>query len=392
MNIRRYICIGLLLTLMVMITGCAEPENNDELPAQFYTRGMDPATLPLQVTEDRFPDPPYGSMTRRIGFAGQDLTGHDLSLVRAAMLASFSYDTLTRWPAAVRLPDGFDPENWLDAARNPGLGVDYLHSQGYDGQGWAVAILGGDVQREHEEFSGEVRFYPSQAVVGPDADMAYQGMVTLSLLAGRTCGVAPAARLHYFTVQQGQHLFLRYADTLDQILELNGTLPAGEKIRLVVITDGLSPEDEDWNVWEESLIRAEEAGLYVLYANNAAEKGFFWGGCPPYRDRNQAANYEPAGILRGGAIEEGGVLVPGDYRTTALHTGTDVYMYWADGGFSWAVPYLGGLTLMAWQAAPELTLDQILDMMKETGDDTEFEWKVLNPVRFIFAAETRGSP
>jgi serine protease AprX len=386
---RRLVCIGLML--MLLMTACTEPENNNELPAVFYTHGINPAGLPLQVTEDRFPDPAYGSLARRIGFAGQDLTGHDFSLVRAAILAGSSYDTLTRWPGPGRLPEGFDPQMWLDTARSPGLGIGYLRSQGYDGQGWAVAVLGGEVLRGHEEFSEETRFYPEQSLPETEANMAYQGMVVASLLAGRTCGVAPAARLHYFTVATGEHVFLRYAEALTEIQEMNRLLPAGEKIRLVLIADGLSPEDDDWEIWEQNLEAAEAAGLYVLYANNAVEKGFIWGGCPPYRDRDQAANYQPAGILRG-AMEEGGVLVPGDYRTTALHTGPDVYMYWADGGFNWALPYLGGLCLLAWQAAPEMTLDQLLEMMKETADPTGFDWKVLNPVRFIFTVESIDSP
>jgi serine protease AprX len=388
---RRLACIALLM-LLLLATACTEQEDGGQLPAPFYTQGMDPATLPLQVTEDRFQDPPYGSITRRIGFAGQDLTGHNFSLVRAAILAGYSFDSHTRWPGGAALPEGFDPWAWLEAARDPGLGIRYLRSQGYNGEGLAVAVLSGDVLREHVEFSPDTRFYPEQATPGPSADMAYQGMVATSLLAGRTCGVAPAARLHYFTVPGGADVFLRYSETIGEIVEMNQDLPAGEQIRLVVIVDGLSPEDDDWVLWEESLVAAETAGLSVLYANNAAEKGFFWGGCPPYKDRDQAGNYEPAGILKGGAMEEGGVLVPGDYRTTALHTGPEVYMYWADGGFSWAVPYLGGLCLMAWQTAPELSLDQLLDIMKETADVTAFDWKVLNPVRFIFAVESAHSP
>ncbi len=385
MKHRRLICLAVLM--LMLLTACTEQENGEQLPAPFYRQGMDPAALPLQVTEDRFPDPPYGSMTRRIGFAGQDLTGHNFSLVRAGVLGGFSYDTYTRWPAAAVLPEGFDPAAWLDNARNPGLGINYLRSQGYDGQGWAVAVLGPEVLREHVEFAPETRFYPEAVSTDGQAAMAYQGMVAASLLNGRSCGIAPEARLHYFVVPGGQNVFLRYGAKLSEIVMLNEQLPVGEQIRLVVITDGLSPEDENWASWEESLLGAQAAGLYVLYANNAAEEGFFWGGCPPYKDRDQADNYEPAGVLKGGAMEEGGVLVPGDYRTTALHTGTEVYIYWADGGFSWAVPYLGGLCLLAWQAAPELPLDELLEMMKETADSTEFDWKVLNPVRFIFAVE-----
>ncbi len=386
MIVKKAVIAGLIIASL-LAAGCSDPQVIEEETHFFYTLGIQPQDLPLQVTENLFPDPDYGTMKRRIGLAGQDLAAYDFSLVRAAVLAECSFDTKTLWPNEDYLPESFTPSDWLNTAKDPGLGVRYLHSQGYLGTGFTAAVLGGPLDTEHPELPDDMVLHSVSEFSPSEKEMAYQGMVTVSLLSGKTCGIAPDAKLHYYEVEQSEDVFVRYGEILESIVALNETLPAGERIRLVLIADGISPESAGWPAWQEQLDQAKTAGIDVLYANNAVEKGFFWGGCPPYKNRDQAANYEPAGVLQGGAVEENSVLVPGEYRTTALQTGDDVYMYWADGGFNWALPYLGGLTLLAWQTAPDLTLDELMDRMLETADDTEFAWRVLNPVRFLFTLE-----
>lgn len=48
------------------------------------------------------------------------------------------------------------------------------------------------------------------------------------------------------------------------------------------------------------------------------------------------------------------LLVPMDDRTTADMSG-DTYVYYADGGWSWVVPYVAGAYALCAQAEPDIT-------------------------------------
>ena len=41
-----------------------------------------------------------------------------------------------------------------------------------------------------------------------------------------------------------------------------------------------------------------------------------------------------------------------DSRTTASFTGTDEYVFYREGGWSWSIPYIAGLYALAAQANP----------------------------------------
>jgi hypothetical protein len=63
-------------------------------------------------------------------------------------------------------------------------------------------------------------------------------------------------------------------------------------------------------------------------------------------------------------------------------------MYWGEGGFSWAIPYVAGLAAMAWQIFPDISLDEILDMLEKTARKTLDGDRVISPVDFIDAVRT----
>ena len=49
-----------------------------------------------------------------------------------------------------------------------------------------------------------------------------------------------------------------------------------------------------------------------------------------------------------------------DCRTVASPAGEGEYAYFAEGGMSWAVPYVAGLYALACQVRPEITFEEFL--------------------------------
>jgi hypothetical protein len=61
------------------------------------------------------------------------------------------------------------------------------------------------------------------------------------------------------------------------------------------------------------------------------------------------------------------LLVPMDSRTTASPTGTEDYVFYRQGGWSWSIPYLAGMYALAVQVKPEITPEAFWETALETG-------------------------
>jgi hypothetical protein len=61
------------------------------------------------------------------------------------------------------------------------------------------------------------------------------------------------------------------------------------------------------------------------------------------------------------------LLVPMDSRTTASPTGTNEYVFYREGGWSWSIPYLAGVYALAAQVDPQVTPDLFWSQAMKTG-------------------------
>lgn len=353
-----------------------------------YSGGLNPTSLPAYLTDATFPKPPHGSAERIIMFAGKDLRRTDLSRLSQYLLSTLTFDMNTRWPASTTV-SGFSPSVWLERGKYPGLRIKTLHAQGVMGQGVGVAVFDKPILRGHHEFKGRLvyrRLTPKLR-----RRLHFHGISCASILAGQTCGVAPKADLYYIAVPDVGQNFFYYTLAMGELMKINRKLPQGRKVRIVSISDGIAPDNKDRPAWEAAISEARKQGIAVLYSNTL--KGFTWGGCPPNRDRDNPENYDYAAYIqdwrkREGLVKPASVIVPADYRTTASNQGPSLYMYWGEGGFSWAIPYVAGLAAMAWQVFPDISLEEILDMLEKTARKTlDGDW-VISPIDFIDAVRT----
>jgi subtilisin family serine protease len=328
---------------------------------------------------------PYDDVRRILNVAPRkDPSGSDLSKFGDG-LATLSFNQGTAWPAADRMPKSPLPAELLESALDPGLGVRDLHRRGITGKGVSVAIIDQPLYRDHPEFAGKIVAYND---TGCNSKSSMHGPAVASLLAGNRTGVAPDVRIYYAAVPSWLGDAGYFAKALDWILAQNRNLPTAERIRVVSVSAAPSgkgsPFTKNTSLWDEAVSRAEAEGVVVL--DCTAERGIIgscWFRGP---DRNKPGSCVPGypGIPAGQGADR--VLAPTSPRTTAEQYAEDQYgyVYWGRGGLSWAIPYAAGVLALRWQARPEMTAKEAVDLLRRTAEPVE-GGLVIHPVRFVSA-------
>jgi subtilisin family serine protease len=354
--------------------------------AQTRKYGYNPENYPEILEESHFSE--AENLAKLYGFIDWDFSAKDMTRLSLGFLALQAFDQRTIWPEKHRLPEGFLPEEWLETGKGPGLGVSELHRKGITGKKAVVAVFDKYINPDHVEFSGRIVFHRIKSDLAEDFQyrLHFHGISCASILCGKNLGVAPEATLHYFAVPDDARNSYNYCLALEKLLQINAELPAGEKIRAVSISDGISrKEAEIYERWQGLRQKAGEAGVAVICSEAATTFATFtWGGCPPFSDRNDPENYRYAAWPRDNDKEHRGkIILPADYRTSAQNRGNDAYVYWGDGGFSWAIPYFAGLAALAWGVDGNLTIEEIYRLIDETKTRTSQGRYVINPIGFI---------
>jgi hypothetical protein len=244
---------------------------------------------------------------------------------------------------------------------------------------------------------------------------------TASIAAGNTTGVAPEANLYfvgctnYNPIQgKGPEIdFTWIAKAVDRIVEVNSTLPRDQKIRVLSISVGWSPDMKGYKELTAAVNRAVREGIFVVSANlfeTYKSKFYFCGlDIDASSDRDNLTSYNilpwskwiwevqnigdfsqyyekkldedaPSEIL----------LVPIGSKTTASPTGNSDYVFYRDGGWSWVMPYISGLYALSCQVKPDITPEVFWDTALKTGDsrpitrgDKKYTGKIVNPGKLI---------
>ena len=296
------------------------------------------------------------------------------------LLDIMPFDSRTKWPDSDMLPDGFDPVQLLEDGKNPGLGIRTLHKQGIDGRGIKIAILDQPLLKNHQEYAGKIAKYEGIDVQGMAPKM--HGAPIVSIVVGEHCGVAPAARVYYYAMRGTAMPDNKiYCDIIDGIIKSNKSVSTSERIRVVSISTGTFARQANFDLWKETLAKANENGILVVTcAQDSIEHGMLAridGKDPDNPDSYQSGIY---------GVQPGAVLVPASNRTTAGHTGRDVYTFWREAGMSWATPYVVGLAVLAYQVNPEIQPKTIVTLLQKTAVQTSVG-AVVQPVDFIKAVK-----
>ncbi|HWI60795.1 MAG TPA: S8 family serine peptidase [Symbiobacteriaceae bacterium] len=339
------------------------PEEEEAPPPMITTGKVTPQDL---LAQRKWP----------VQYQGKDLTGLDLTGVTRTDLFALSFDTRTKWPTV--LPAGFDPVKVLETGKDPGLGVRQLHQQGITGKGVAVAVIDFPMNPQHQEFDKSIQY----KAFGPTYTH-FHGAATASILAGKTVGVAPGAQLYFYGAgaNSDQEFFDNIAKAIYDVLEVNKKLPAARRIRVISISTGLPNP-----VFMEAITKAEAAGVAVVHCGDWFPSEFDATGAAPDLDRSLPESYGRWLMWQRQAPQArytSPLAAPADYRTTASVDGTDVYVYWGEGGRSWSAPYIAGVIALGMQVNPGLTSAEAYKALNETATRNAQGIPVINPQAFI---------
>jgi hypothetical protein len=423
--------ITLLFVLVILIGSCAAPANDQPVPSAVPT-SISTATIqptPEASSEDnivRHPAAddfsayyspitsvpkydPNSTETWQIDLRSQDLTKLDMtgSLVD---LMHATFDSKTQWPLTAKMPAGFNPQNIMEIGKDPGLGIRALHEQGINGQGIAIAIVDQPLLVDHQEYKDRIRLYEEINVL-PESKAAMHGAAVTSIAAGKTTGVAPEADVYYIGSWTGDWEpetnnftwnFEYYARAIHRILEINRKLPEDQKIRVIAMQVGWSPDQAGYQEITAAVEEAKKAGVFVINSSLSETYGLnFHGlGREPLADPNEFPAYEPGSWWKQQFFDRGSLsntlLVPMDSRTTASPTGTEDYAFYRVGGWSWSIPYLAGMYALAAQVKPDITPEEFWEVALKMGktipiehDGKEYQFGViLDPQALIEEIKT----
>jgi hypothetical protein len=281
------------------------------------------------------------------------------------------------------MPLGCDPNQLMTAAMNPGLGVRQIHQQGITGKGVNVAIIDQAMYLNHPEFAGKITAYYD--VAGGEQSSMHGPSVT-SLLVGTNCGTAPDANVYYAACRGGVYE-VDYVEALNWIVDQSQALPTQNKIRVVSVSaaPGVvgTPSEQAQEKWELARARAEQAGILVL---DCTPSFCFIGRC--WYDSNDPENVTKCTPGAPGVepwIDPNMILTPSSPRTTAEQYYSNIfsYQYCGRGGLSWSIPYCAGVLAMGWQIRPELSGQEMVNLLFESAYVNEQGARIINPPAFI---------
>lgn len=329
------------------------------------------------------------------------------------IIETYSFFSKQKWPEASKMPDGFDPQALLEWGKDPGLNVRKLNEQGYKGRGVNIAYIDQPLLLDHIEYKDQnINYYMTEPGSVFSYRPSYHGPGMLSILSGKTIGVAPEANVYFFgtTAWEGQS---KDANALYELIKVNNTLPDDEKIKVVGISDFVSTAEPEPEQFAKAIEAAEASGIMVITSNSYFNVHV--ASIDPYKDKNDYNNYVEdynndgnTGFAR---LHEYIKMqpeysipfyIPGGSRTTAdgskyfdwnghvdaiMNEFNDFnpnenFVYHSSGGRSNCVPYITGVIALGLQIDPNLTKEEIINYMYDSAN-TFLDGVIINPEGFI---------
>lgn len=382
-----------LVVFAMLVASCAAPATATPFPSILPEISIVRHPAPVDYSGFRvFTAPPiYDPKSNdlwQVDLRSSDLTELDLSKSAADLLYA-DFDSKTQWPASDKIPADFDWQRIMEIGKDPGLGMRDLHEQGLTGKGIGIAIIDQTLLVDHTEYKDRIRVYQeAEDITGGWLEVQMHGPAVASIAVGKSVGVAPGADLYYIATgdcggaMSFQDLdFSCRAKAIRRVVEINKDLPENRKIRVLSMSIGWDPQSKGYDEITAAVNEAKEAGIFVLSTSLSLtyDLNFHGLGRSPLADPNDFWSYTPGLWWQDNFYQRQfsspALLVPMDSRTTASPTGTEDYVFYRQGGWSWAIPYLAGTYALAVQVKPAITPEQFWDVALNTGKTIHIEDK-----------------
>lgn len=336
------------------------------------------STLPVKIT----------------GRGQYDFRGLDLSRVNenwneilsSENLNDIIFDSNTVFPMEVK--DKFDER--LNIAKNPGLGINELHEKGLTGKGINVAIIDTPLLTSHNSVKNNLIHYENTKEMD-DVNADMHGTAVVSILTN----VLPDAGIVYFAHpdKADRNDLVEYnIDALRKIIELNSKLKDEEKIHIVSCSWSIETDNpKDKERYKDIIKECEDNDIFVLTTSSYETHNFYFIGSDRDISKNldNPENYSAPIFLKDKINNKQmpkHIMVPQDRITTASPTGDNDYVYYNNGGMSWAVPHMAGIYALAKSVLPSLDPKQFYNTAIKTGTSKDINGtmcSVINPVNLI---------
>lgn len=341
-----------------------------------YTKlkGNDKPLLELPINESSNEYPGVNELRSK------DLSKLDLTNELDYLLEA-NFDDHTIWPE--RMPAEFDINKIAEYGMDPGLGLRELHSKGIDGKGVGIAIIDQELLVEHNEYMDNLKHYEEIHINNMAMYSTMHGPAVASVAVGKNVGVAPESDLYYIATSFDDDMHW-LVESIDRIVEINKKLLEDRKIRVISISFGISDNSYDYEIVKEAIDKANKESIYVINTVDVAGTGR-----EIYREPNEVKSYGKGYWWRDldiNILDWMKVMVPMDSRYLASPTGKDAYVFYRDGGFSWAVPYEAGLYALCCQVNPDITPVLYEEAMIKTANVIKLDGKnckIVNPKALI---------
>ena len=276
----------------------------------------------------------------------------------------------------------------METGKDLGLGLQTLHEQGITGKGIGIAIIDQTLLVDHIEYKDRIRVYEeAEDITGGWMQVQMHGPAVASIAVGKSVGVAPEADLYFIATGDCggatsiENLdFSCRAKAIRQIVEINKDLPTNRKIRVLSMSIGWVPDSKGYNEITAAVNEAKKAGIFVISSSlsQVYNLNFHGLGRDPLSDPNEIKSYEPGAWWQNQFYQQGlstdTLLVPMDSRTTAGPTGTEDYVFYREGGWSWAIPYLAGAYALAAQVKPTIAPEKFWKIALQTGRTIQIQY------------------
>jgi subtilisin family serine protease len=300
-------------------------------------------------------------------------------------------------PGKIRLDAGKDTSTPGQQQWPIESGIAQAHAAGIRGEGVLVGVLDTGIDADHEEFSHTIvnyRYVSPNPLVSPSRDVrgfdvGGHGTHVSGILAGKTLGVAPAAKLYVAAVAENestQTTFNRVLFGLSWLLEQfsqpeNRNLPAILNMSLgfaSVCPEDIAPED-----YEQQINLLKLSQQTILQANVLPISAIGNDGERTYR--YPAAFLEHLGV---GAIDYAGKVIDfsgscdavqgGQAKPDLVGYGHEIYscvgrdsvgrsLYDHCSGTSMAAPYVSGIATLYRSQYPWLSVAAVRQMLIDTA-------------------------
>ncbi len=324
-----------------------------------------------------------GYVSSYIHINNKDVSHADLSKLD---VSKATFDEWTIWPKDEnRMPKNFNPQEFLEKRKNPGLGIRELHKMGIDGRGRNIAIVSAALLRPHLEYRESLVDYVD---LSTETDRSPNFGWAAAIVAGKTCGVAPKAKVYCYRVDSKyknlENCNLQQTEAVKQICSLHKKLLSEGKNGIdVILIPYISPSDDGL---QKAIYDATQLGIFVNdIARNAARERAIE--CTMYGDVENPDDYRLSERTNHNALSDKEVLcmvgfgqtVPCEYTIGSylFNTTSDTLKCWQS-----------GLFLLCRSVKPDLTPEEFWRIGLETGDLREGIGTIVNPRRLI--ATLRG--